>query len=783
MSPNIQTPSVTVIKPVCGDQIASSQNFNAIQSALLSGGLVQIYGNGAAYVDKTLIIPSNTKLEILDGCTLTLANSKTCQLLRNEFAQNTVAASGFNHSVSGICTVSERGHTHAVGDLVYIEGLAADAALLGVQTVTSAIAGTSWTFAAAGTGTPTGYGYISKYNPLAGTSFTRGATATATNVNISGTLMTVVGGLGANPFVEGMTVVGTGIPANTVIYGPQSVNTVMEGAGTTWLLSAAGTTQTGITVTGTSPSTLVQVHEPSHTKLKHDPVYIAGLVGTSSFNGPLLIESVLPDYWFYNTVGTTAETSTGTAQLLHDNDIAVSGKFDGNAANQTQSYTDSIGLVFGNCGQIDETRLHVYNCFKYSTWHFNTSKVSSVGIRFDTRSDGLHFEAPWNHVHITDVIGAQEDDIVSFTNTSLGTSFAALASPSGEGSSGGAKISKISALRSSTSSCVKIAGDYANANNTVGSFEIDGISGQAQNGVYVNSGIVGTGTKGTSLSIKGVRLSGANVLSQPVKLNAGATGGFDSVTIDDVPVIGANNNISIYVQSGVYDSVSVNQESVNLPNANPYIQLDSPTITRMSVKIGHLTLPATVATKALNINGATITDLTYTGKVDGTGNAGWAIYHAAGTVTRMFINGASVGAINQFYAQASGISAAIDIYIDGVYINSCNSFIVPYSATNVFASNVNCAAVNNFFFAPQSTATCRLSASDNCLFPAAKAIRNIAGTVNSATGRGIKLDLGASGATTPTGMTPIAGDMLTNTNATGAGVYGRTEAGAWQLVY
>lgn len=760
--------------------VMAGANFAAIQVAINASREVQIgaQGGGEIYIDKTLIVPSNTKIVMTKGTTLKLAAGKTCHLVRNKHAQNTIPAARFNHSVSGVCTVRETGHSREVGDVVYIHGVGGDATLLGAKTIT-AVNGEYWSFSASGTGTATGLGYVAPYVPIAGTNFTRGGSAQAT-CNISGSTMTLTSNPGAVPFVDGMTVTGGTLSGQT-IRGPYGI--VFGESGETWNLSSSGGTQTGITVTGAQPTNWVRVYEPGHSKLIGDKVFIHGLSGTDSFDGAKEVLMVLPDYWYYETTGTTAESATGTACVLHDNNISLSGDFDGNYTEQTPSFGESHGVVLGNCSKIDLRDVRGMHFFKYSFWLFNTSDVSANGVRFTTRSDGLHFEAPWNRINISDVIGDNEDDVISFTNNTLASTWPDLSSPSGLGDGDNVNIDGVQCLRSKTSSAVKCAGDFSVSSNTVGSFNIENITGSCQYGVYFNSGIVGTGTKGTSVSVANVKLDGPGPNSNPVRFNCGSTGGFLSVTVDGVPVIGDQNNPTVYFQSGVYGSITVRADDVTLPDVDPYMQLDAATVSSLDVTIGNLILPPSVATKAINLNGPTITEMRYSGRITGTGNVGWPIYHNTGTLTRLHVTDVSVGAVNQFYAQASGISAAVDIFVNGMYISGANAAFVTYSATNIFASGVNCAAVNNFFFAPQSTSTCRLVASNDCAFPSAKAIRNASGTVNSVSGFGVKLDIGASGASTPTGLTPLAGDIVWNTNGTGGGAYGRSAAGSWVSIF
>ena len=174
------------------------------------------------------------------------------------------------------------------------------------------------------------------------------------------------------------------------------------------------------------------------------------------------------------------------------------------------------------------------------------------------------------------------------------------------------------------------------------------------------------------------------------------------------------------------------------------------------------------------------------GSLSGSGNTGYGIWQEGGTLGKLRVGALTIGAINQFFAQKAGLTTSpMDVFATGVHVDSGavpNAVFATYSNVNVIASACRIEGVNNFFFAPQS-GTNRLVASDDCSFPAGKAMRNAAGLTNSASGRGVQLDLGTNAGSTPAGMSPTPGDVVWNTNATGGGLYGRSAAGSWVLIF
>lgn len=771
------------ISVVCSVSASSAQtNRERIQSALMSGKRVVVAGdaNGDILVDRTLV-GSGDDITVAPGNSIKLADGKTCPLFRNRAAQAVIPASGINHSVSGEATFGERGHNREVGDRVYIYNVGGDAALLGVKTIT-ARSENAWTVAATGTGTATGVAFVAPVDGFefeAGT-IKRGETAQAT-CSISGTTMTVTGSYNGVPFVDGMVVSGGTLSGQT-IHGPMGA--VQEGVGSVWTLSSSGGTQT-ITVTGTPPSNLVRVQESGHTKVDGDPLWIGNTGGTDSFNGPHRVFATLPSCWYYKTTGTTQETATGTAIILHDPKITLRGDWDGNYSEQVGAYYNSHTIILGNCS-FDALELSVSNSFKYAVWAFNTAKVSARNIRFNTRSDGLHFEAPWANIHIDTVFGRNNDDVVSFTDNQLDSTWPELSSPSGSGDSDDVLVENVYAVWSPNSSIVKLAADL---DHSVGTFVVRGLFGRAENGFYANRDIVGSGCKGRALIVEDVFVEGTQSgQSSPVKINADNLGTWDTIRIKNVPTIGSANNPTIYIQSASWKFLEIDPGCyITSPNVNPYLQMDGDANGDLTVFLHRGATLFAGAQKYINLNGPALGELVVAGGAwNGSSNLGWAIWQESGTLSKLRVRDTTIGAINQFAAQKSSVTASpMTVFASGIHVVTGtvpNAVFLTYSNTTVVAAACVIENVNNFFFAPQA-GTNRLQATDDCIFPAAKAIRNSAGLTNSASGLGIKLDLGASAGSTPAGMTPITGDRLWNTNGTGGGAYGRSAAGAWVSIF
>jgi hypothetical protein len=160
----------------------AAANTTAIQTALTLGGSVVLLTPGVYSISKTLLHPSNTSLTLGPGVQIKLANSADCALIRNTDCQNALIGTGFSVA-AGVATVTEKGHSRAVGDSVCIENATGNLAFNAVHTITE-VTSTTWKIAmatgAAPTNPATNRVFISVCHPLAGANFVRSASNVVT---------------------------------------------------------------------------------------------------------------------------------------------------------------------------------------------------------------------------------------------------------------------------------------------------------------------------------------------------------------------------------------------------------------------------------------------------------------------------------------------------------------------------------------------------------------------------------------------------------------------------
>ena len=212
-------------------------NADRLNEALLSGaGTVVVPPYlGDAYIAAPLEIPSNTTLIIRGGTRLKRPPGNAFHLVRNRGCQNGVYVNGGVVS-GGSFTMNEHGHNRKVGDQVYLEGFLTNTSLNGLKTITSAVPGVSWTFAASGvnpTNTINQLVFVSRYNPLSGSFFVRsGNVVTVTEPSHGrrvGDKVYIAGLSGANTFNGAQEITAVSADNTTWSYANTGANETATG--------------------------------------------------------------------------------------------------------------------------------------------------------------------------------------------------------------------------------------------------------------------------------------------------------------------------------------------------------------------------------------------------------------------------------------------------------------------------------------------------------------------------------------------------------------------------
>ncbi len=700
---------------------SAAQNASAIQKALNQTGFVTLNTPGVYQVDKTLLIDDYTELSLGQGVQLYIANGSNCALIRGIDTQNAFTTAMVSVS-GGTATFTEYGHTRTVGQQVYIEAAQGNTSLNGAQTITAVTANT-WSFSNAGTNPTNPAGsriFVARYNPLSGANFTR-----ASNV--------------------------------------------------------------------------VTVTETGHKRQSGDHVYVAGLGGANSFNGMAEITSSSPDAgtWTYANTGTN-ETATGTAQLLGNTGIKLTNfSYDGNKANNNNDLYQAFTAIFVNIGNSVFDLPSVQN----ATWraltlmnagHNSVPRIHNanggVAMQIDSFCNGNDFG----------VLEAYNctDDIFAMGVTYGSGSFGDTACPSGQASNG---FNTVKATRGySPTAHVKLfcytgydngvlrVGEISGTGAAIQGDTTSGVSGGTMTEFIVDRiDVTPTAVGQTTIAFGGLTNYGnvriGNVIDNTSSLattffcNIGATQ-INKLTWDNLQSLTYGTSYApINLANGaVIQDLSLNGCLLSGGNGQNFVQIQSGASVR-DLRINSVEYRGAGAALSANFYGNLVT-----------AQAGSILEH-------LWVNGLSLttGQAGAVFTLSQGSQTyPTEIDIVNVYADNnakCSYFLGDSSSAtsgNIRFSNMKFySGPANYIFTLAGSGTWRIQG-ENVTHVAGKFALLTSGTVSvSIDCPSAQIDLGASAGAPPARLIPLKGDKLYNTNSTGTGLYGRTAAGAWQLIF
>lgn len=525
---------------------------------------------------------------------------------------------------------------------------------------------------------------------------------------------------------------------------------------------------------------VVTVTETGHRRLAGCHVYVDGLTGAASFNGPQKILSVVPGVsWTYASTG-TAETAGGTAQLAGDNNIVLDiescdyNGADGNAFSEM----GAINVVLGNASycrvRLEELRgglsrsLHFFNCS-----HVDAPRIHSTGgkgtVQIESHCDFFHVG------HVSMYGGT--DDIIAWGVTANGGTFGATESASGQANMGALVI------------------DLISGGSSTGSFKLFGTTGYDLGRVKIGSNVA-TGVMALGDGNPGA--SGASVTSLVIDncdnipvLNQSQLQISGGLTFERLHIWRLRDNATSAATTGHVINMGATCSrftigSLELPlartSATYGILLASP--------VGYLGIGEMIGTigadsRVILCNGATgiIDDLTIDSiRIVGTNAAhGPVLYEqGGGFIRRLRVNGGHLQLCKGLHASNSA-GQTHEIQISNLTAQSVDWFLSSDVAGtfNVSLQNVALASTTTNLLHYYVGSTVVRFVGNNVRAPSGQWALFTSTTSIGIDCKECRIDLGANGGAPPSQLAPLAGDMLTNSNATGGGVYGRTAAGAW----
>lgn len=597
-----------------------------------------------------------------------------------------------------------------------------------------------------------------------------------------------------------------GFLTNTTMNGAKTIAAVVPGV--LWSFAATGSnpTNTGQQLAFVSPyvplsganvtrtSNVVTVLEAGHNRGIGNHVYVTGLSGTNTFNGAQEIVSVTPGVsWTYANTGAN-ETAIGTGCLLGDYGITAVLELDGNSDNVSATQWGANVSAWINCSStsifVRKARYGQYGrmvgCWNVSDFRvpqFHADRKVGVAVQFDSSCTRCEVTKP------TGIDYA--DDVVAWGVTSNVGAFGDTASPTGPGNMGSLVVDALTG--NSGTGILKM---YATAGYDLGRVKVGKINGIGQITIGDSTAGVSGGTI-TSLTIDDVD----NIpLPNGGQISLGGGGAFSNMGHITIGRIVDNGATSLAVNSGFSTNgyvISQNGDPIDTLTIGQYISRVARSYA--SFGIGSLFKGPINTLRVSNVDtvGDANCNLFYlqTGVIDtvhfdkwthkGTSQTCnlWA-ESGSGYATNIFFRGLRVNTAAKIYACTSA-GATHNIYFED-FVGETVAGPIGSDSTgtfNIMLTNVDVRSTGNnliqFYLSGQTVNV----KGKNVKAPAGKYCLFTGSTVISLDGSDFRVDLGANGAAPPSQLTPNAGDMLYNTNATGAGLYGRTAAAAWAKIF
>lgn len=706
------------VNPTANDTSKASANAAAIQAVLTAGLVATLPPNlGPVYINRTLQVRRG--LVCGPGTYLTrIPGVSSYHLVRNWSCHGVAYVNG-QTITGGQITVNEPGHPYSAGDVIYCENWQGNATLNGPQTITAAVEGVSFTFAASGgnpTNTATQCMFHSRYNPLSGANFVR-----ASNV--------------------------------------------------------------------------VTVTEPGHQRGIGDRVWIAGLGGTNTFNGVAEVTAVTPGVsWTYANTGTN-EAATGTAQLLGDRMIDVRLSLDGNTPNLSGTKQGTAHLsMWGNVShlieRIDDARNgqtgRASNHYNVTDHHVPYAASSNSGAAGNSVAVLCQWDSYCDRVTVGEAFGVgQTDDQIAWGVTSNAGPFADTAQPTGPGNMGSLTVGTING--GSTTGILKM---YATTGYDAGRVTVRRVAGQGPIAIGDPSTGVSGGTY-TSLTIDEVDNTPLGTNGQ-LLLGSAAWSSMGDIKIgklrDNEPT--ASSTRVLCTVQAPYKSLRIDQifSRVQRTDATGGLLM---TNQALPIDIGVLDANLGSGGRAVVAYGTaagaslSIGVLRHVGAANGNGEM--VVGETGGYWSRVNLGTVNIASCSRLIYANTTTAAQQDVTIGGGNIDQAASVFADNKAIamNIFATNLRLPTDANLtnrvlqFFV---TGTVARFVGRNIVSPASKLLLTGNSVSISIDCKEAKVDMGASAGSPPAVLVPQAGDQLTNTNATGGGVYIRNNGNnGWVL--
>ncbi|HQW90179.1 MAG TPA: GDSL-type esterase/lipase family protein, partial [Nitrospira sp.] len=481
--------------------------------------------------------------------------------------------------------------------------------------------------------------------------------------------------------------------------------------------------------TGTNDTTAIQAILTANPGKR-----IAGRPGSSyRISAPLVIAS-----------GTTLDMTGCTVTLIagsncrmiqnaalsgsgaRDTDITIRGGYWDRGTNGGTTSNDQHSIVFHRADRVSvsDVRFSATGPCKYSIYLVDVNVASVARCDISSTSDGVHVTGPSSDITVRDITGTTDDDMVSFTGRDY---------PNYELTAGGGNITNVVV-------------DNVNQ-NSVG----------ATNAVKLLSGAAMTLS---DVSVRNVTIGAAagaavSILSDPVQ--ASTVGGtIRNVSIDGVR---CGSTSAVDVAHPAVNGLSISNVAMTANTAGRAISFNQAGTTVTDVVIDKLSVVSGYTRPMIHFgSGATVTSLKVS-NVNAPLAAGGYVLSSSGTTGHIQMQNITLSGGSLGYLDASSVHPVIAI--DNLHITPPGGGLGYYGAVDIEVqlSNVTGVPTNGYLVDNYSMNSTTVMKAQNIVGTATNHIHKSGSNTpkTRAVGLSVRCDVSL--------LTPVSGDIVTNTNA------------------
>jgi hypothetical protein len=409
-----------------------------------------------------------------------------------------------------------------------------------------------------------------------------------------------------------------------------------------------------------------------------------------------------------------------------DVDITIRGGYWDRGANGATTSNDSHSIVLHRADRVSVTdiRFTATGACKYSIYLCDVTQANVARCDITSTSDGVHITGPASDITVRDIAGATDDDIVSFT----GRDYTSYELTAGGGSISNVVVENVNQGSVGATNAVKL---LSGAAMTLSDVSVRNVTIGVANG------------------------SGVSILSDPV--NVSTVGGtIRNVSIDGVR---CGSTSAVDVAHPAVNGLSISNVAMTANTAGRAISFNQAGTTVTDVFIDKLAVVSGYTRPMIHIgSGATVTSLKVS-NVNAPLAAGGYVLSSSGTTGHIQMQNITLSGGSLGYLDASSVHPVIAI--DNLHITPPGGGLGYYGAVDIEVqlSNVTGVPTNEYLVDNYSMNSTTVMKAQNIVGTATNHIHKSGSNTpkTRAVGLSVRCDVSL--------LTPVAGDVATNTNA------------------